>query len=55
MFTKLLQLEALGIHIIILFLYKSKNIFESSLRKDFYFYSFLSSKCLWEQFIFAFV
>jgi hypothetical protein len=58
MFTKFLQLEALGIRIIILFFYKSKkkkNIFESSLSKDLHFYSFLSSRCLWEQFIFAFV
>jgi hypothetical protein len=55
MFTKSLQFEVLGIHIIILFFYKSKYIFESSLSKDFHFYSFLSSRCLWEQFIFAFV
>ena len=51
MFTKLLQLEALGIHIIILFLYKSKTYLRVHLEKTFIFTVFKSSKCLWEQFL----
>jgi hypothetical protein len=42
MFTKLLQLEALSIHIIILFFYKSKTYLGVHLEKTFIFTVFKS-------------
>ncbi len=51
MFTKFLQLEVLGIHIIILFLYKSKTYLRVHLEKTFIFTVFKRSECLWEQFL----